>query len=82
MLRSCPGAHRFPEGGVFLTPRSEHAGIRDLARLAAAASRFLEGREADDDVRTLIRVGSGPGGAQLKAWVRNALGVREFEASR
>lgn len=69
------GALRFRQKGVFLDPAHERAGIRDLARLADAANRFAENGEVDEGVKELIGVGSSPGGAQPKAWVRDEEGT-------
>ncbi|WP_415853620.1 type II toxin-antitoxin system HipA family toxin [Sinomonas sp. G460-2] len=69
------GALRFRRDGEFLAPRHARAGVGDLARLVAAADRFVDTGQVDDDVRQLIGVGSSPGGAQPKAWIEDDEGT-------
>ncbi|MEH0110562.1 type II toxin-antitoxin system HipA family toxin [Tersicoccus sp. MR15.9] len=69
------GALRFRRDGQFLAPRHARAGVGDLSRLAAAADRFTDTGEVDEDVQELIGVGSSPGGAQPKAWIQDPNGV-------
>lgn len=63
------GALRFRRDGTFIGAGGPRAGIQELKKLVAAADRFRESGNVDDDVRELIGVGSSPGGAQPKAWV-------------
>lgn len=65
------GALRFRENGVFLCPETGRAGIKDLQALQRAAQKFQNSGEIDDDVAHLVGVGSSPGGAQPKAWIRD-----------
>lgn len=68
------GALRFRKNGEFLGASDARAGIRDLAKLAASAKKFAETGDVDQGVEELIGVGSSPGGAQPKAWVRDDSG--------
>lgn len=68
------GALRFRAGTVFLAPESRGASFQELPKLVAAAQRFADNGEIDNDVSELIGVGSSPGGAQPKAWVSDAAG--------
>lgn len=69
------GALRFRQDGRFLSTGHGRAGVHELPKLARAAQRFTDNGEIDNEVRELIDVGSSPGGAQPKAWVRDKDGV-------
>ena len=64
------GALRFRQDGTFLAAASPSAGVQELPMLAEAAQRFIDTGVVDEAVRRLVGVGSSPGGAQPKAWVR------------
>ncbi|MGG5174097.1 type II toxin-antitoxin system HipA family toxin [Pseudarthrobacter sp. J1763] len=64
------GAIRFQLDGEFVAASEKNAGIQDLPDLVAAAQRFEETGVIDAGVSELIGVGSSPGGAHPKAWVR------------
>ncbi|MGW9113683.1 type II toxin-antitoxin system HipA family toxin [Microbacterium sp. NPDC055683] len=65
------GAVRFRRDGVFLGTGGDRAAVQELRALVDAARRFEETGEIDRAVEHLIGVGSSPGGARPKAWVRN-----------
>ncbi|MET3709073.1 serine/threonine-protein kinase HipA [Arthrobacter sp. UYEF6] len=65
------GALRFRKDGTFLAQQHWRAGIHEIPMLVDAAQRFAENGEIDDDVSELIGVGSSPGGARPKVWVRD-----------
>lgn len=65
------GALRFRQGGEFLSVEHGWASVREISVLARAAQRFADNGEIDSEVQELIGVGSSPGGAQPKAWVRD-----------
>lgn len=69
------GALRFRRNGEFLAAPTGSATIHDLPKLVRAAGHFTDSGEIDEDVRYLIGVGSSPGGARPKAWVRDAEGT-------
>ncbi|NLS11078.1 type II toxin-antitoxin system HipA family toxin [Nesterenkonia sp. MY13] len=65
------GALRFKVNGTFLHTGGETAWVHEVKELREAAARFEASGEIDDSVRHLIGVGSSPGGAAPKAWVRD-----------
>lgn len=70
------GALRFRQDGELLGNGGERATIADLIRLEAAAQRWEQGAPVDDpDIALLLGVGSSPGGARPKAWVRDEDGT-------
>ncbi|MFH5880325.1 type II toxin-antitoxin system HipA family toxin [Arthrobacter sp. NA-172] len=68
------GALRFRKSGTFLADEHLSAAIHEIPKLVDAAQRFTESGEIDEAVTELIGVGSSPGGAQPKAWVRDDSG--------
>lgn len=68
------GALRFRKDGAFLANEHRRASIQELPKLVDAARRFTENGTVDAAVTELIGVGSSPGGAQPKAWVRDPAG--------
>lgn len=69
------GAVRFRKGEEFLSSEHGRATVHDLSRLVAAAQHFAANGEVTEEVHNLIGVGSSPGGAQPKAWVRDEVNV-------
>ncbi|WP_125615377.1 type II toxin-antitoxin system HipA family toxin [Specibacter cremeus] len=69
------GALRFRKDDKFLAVERARASIQELPMLARAAQRFADSGEIDSEVLELIGVGSSPGGAQPKAWVRDEDGA-------
>ncbi|MGP9489732.1 type II toxin-antitoxin system HipA family toxin [Glutamicibacter sp. AOP5-A2-7] len=68
------GALRFRENGKFLSSWGQWAGVRDLPELAEQSRAYEETGYIDEQYSLLIGAGSSPGGAQPKAWVRDADG--------